>query len=113
MPLTYSQHANDRMNQRGITMAFVEATVNGGNYRLQAHGTRLYSAVYSYQVVIPTLMVQPVTDQFGNQIFDYNIFDYNWVPMLQTVMVPVLNTRTYTLYVVTDAAGTLVVTAFY
>ena len=108
MPLTYSQHAIDRMNERGIPTVFVEATVNAGGFVLQAHGTRLYSAPYSYQVLVPVPIQQPILNQFGQQLFDHN-----WNPMFQWVMVNMLNTVSYTVTVITDGTGTHVVTVWW
>jgi hypothetical protein len=108
MPLTYSAHATQRMNERGISEAFVQATVDAGNHVLQSHGTRLYTAQYSYNVVIPTPMQVAVVNQYGQQMFDQN-----WMPMLQWVTVNLLNTITYQVSVVTNGAGTHVVTVWW
>ncbi|WP_223518585.1 DUF4258 domain-containing protein [Pseudomonas sp. GL-B-19] len=100
MPLTYSQHAIDRMYERSITTSFVEATVGNGNYVLQAHNTRLYSAAYQYQNTIAV----PVLNYWGQQLFAPN-----YMPLFNYQVV--LNS--FTVSVVTDAAGTHVVTVWW
>ncbi|EJM75598.1 DUF4258 domain-containing protein [Pseudomonas sp. GM55] len=100
MPLTYSQHAIDRMYERSITTSFVEATVGAGNYVLQAHNTRLYNATYQYQSTIAI----PVLNYFGQQLFDiYYMPLFNYQVVLNT----------FSVSVVTDAAGTHVVTVWW
>jgi hypothetical protein len=108
MALTYSQHAIQRMNERGLTMGFVQATVDAGYYIAQAHGTRLYNGLYSYNVAVPTPVAVPVMNAMGQQVFNTQ-----WQPMFNTVIVMSVNTVSFTVSVVTDGSGTHVVTVWW
>ena len=46
MPLFITQHARERLEQRGLTVANVDWCVAGGNSFVQANGTRHYSRTY-------------------------------------------------------------------
>jgi hypothetical protein len=46
MALFVTQHARQQMERRGLTLANVNWCVAGGNYFIQANGTRHYSRTY-------------------------------------------------------------------
>lgn len=97
MPLTYSQHALARMNERNISLGFVQATVDAGNYVLQYHGSRMYQAAYVNAVPMP------VINQWG-----YHQLDPWGIPMYYS---QILNQFLVT--VITNASGTHVVTVWW
>lgn len=46
MPLIITQHARERLEERGLTVGNVEWCVQGGNYFVQQNGCRHYSRSY-------------------------------------------------------------------
>jgi hypothetical protein len=46
LPLFITNHARQRLNERGLTVANVEWCVAGGNYFVQANGNHHYTRQY-------------------------------------------------------------------